>query len=63
VRVDLPRLTLRSVRAAHWLEYVDWMNSLLTAPLAVVDGLAAASDRPGIGLAWNDEMVRRYASA
>lgn len=46
---------------AHWLEYVDWMNPLLAEPLRMVDGHAVAADRPGLGLAWNDEMVRRYA--
>jgi len=45
---------------AHWLEYVDWMNPLLAEPLVVVDGHAVPSSRPGLGLAWNDEMVRRY---
>jgi len=29
--------------------------------LKIVDGSAIPSDEPGVGLAWNDEMVRRYA--
>ena len=53
---------LAATPTAHWLEYVDWMNPLLTEPLAIVDGMAVVSDRPGLGLAWNDEMVRRYAT-
>ena len=53
---------LAATPTAHWLEYVDWMNPLLSEPLAIVDGMAVASDRPGLGLAWNDEMVGRYAS-
>jgi mandelate racemase len=46
---------------AHWLEYVDWMNPLLTEPLAIVNGMAVVSSRPGLGLEWDDERVRRYA--
>ncbi|MBI2185921.1 MAG: mandelate racemase [Acidobacteria bacterium] len=44
----------------HWLEYVDWMSPLLVEPLRIVDGYAVAADRPGLGLEWNDDMVRRY---
>ena len=52
---------LAATPTAHWLEYVDWMNPLLAEPLTIVDGMAVASDRPGLGLAWNDDMVRKYA--
>jgi mandelate racemase len=45
---------------AHWLEYVDWMNPLLEEPLRIVDGKAIPSERPGLGLVWNDAIVRRY---
>jgi len=45
---------------AHWLEYVDWMSPLLAEPLRIADGMAVPSERPGLGLAWNDEAVRRY---
>lgn len=46
---------------AHWLEYVDWMNPLLASPLKIVNGFAIPSEEPGVGLTWNDEMVRRHA--
>ena len=52
---------LAATPTAHWLEYVDWMNPLLMAPLTIRDGAAVPSTQPGVGLAWNDEMVRRYA--
>ena len=52
---------LAATPTAHWLEYVDWMTPLLAEPLAVAGGVAVASERPGLGLRWNDEMVRRYA--
>jgi mandelate racemase len=45
---------------AHWLEYVDWMAPLLTEPLRIVDGMAVATDRPGVGLEWNEEVVTRF---
>jgi mandelate racemase len=52
---------LAATPTAHWLEYVDWMTPLLTHPLPIVGGMAIAPDRPGLGLEWNGEMVRRLA--
>jgi mandelate racemase len=37
------------------------MNPLLVEPLDIANGLAVASDRPGVGLEWNREAVARYA--
>jgi mandelate racemase len=51
---------LTAAPTSHWLEYVDWMNVLLASPLRVVDGSAIPSDDPGMGLEWNEEMVRRH---
>ncbi len=45
---------------SHWLEYVDWANPILAEPLRIVDGAAIISDRPGNGLAWDDDAVKRY---
>ena len=45
---------------AHWLEYMDWSDALLQEPLKVRDGFIAVPEKPGIGLAWNEEAVRRY---
>jgi mandelate racemase len=45
---------------AHWLEYVDWANPILETPLVVRDGAVSAPERPGLGLAWNEDAVRRY---
>jgi len=49
---------LAATPTAHWLEYVDWMNPLLAEPLQIVDGMAVPSDRPGLGLEWNQDFVR-----
>jgi len=48
---------------AHWLEYVDWANALLTEPLRIADGKAVTSDRPGNGLEWDAGAVRRFRMA
>ena len=45
---------------AHWLEYVDWANAILEEPLRIVDGSAVISSRPGNGLTWNEDAVRKY---
>ena len=45
---------------AHWLEYVDWASAVLEEPLRIVDGMVMISDRPGNGLAWRDDAVRRF---
>ncbi|MEQ1772299.1 MAG: enolase C-terminal domain-like protein [Burkholderiales bacterium] len=52
---------LAATPTAHWLEYVDWANAFLTEPLRIVDGYAMPGDRPGNGLAWDADKVRRYA--
>ena len=52
---------LAATPTAHWLEYVDWMAPLLVEPLRIVDGAAIPSERPGLGLAWDQDMVRKYA--
>ena len=51
---------LATTPTRHWLEYVDWANPILAEPLRIVDGAAIIADRPGNGLAWNDQAVARY---
>jgi mandelate racemase len=51
---------LAATPTGHYLEYVDWTNPLLREPLALVDGHAVVSDRPGNGLVWDDKAVKRY---
>jgi mandelate racemase len=50
---------LAATPTGHWLEYVDWMNALLAEPLQLVDGMAVPSERPGSGIEWDAEVVRR----
>jgi mandelate racemase len=53
---------LAATPSAHWLEYVDWMNPLLAEPLKIVDGMAFPSSQPGVGLDWNQDIIRKYAN-
>jgi mandelate racemase len=45
---------------SHWLEYVDWADAVLEEPLTVRDGFVAIPEKPGTGIIWNEEAVRRY---
>ena len=38
-------------------------DAILAEPLAIIDGRATATAKPGTGLAWNDEAVMRYRLA
>jgi mandelate racemase len=44
----------------HWLEYVDWASPILNDPIEIRDGHAVIPDRPGAGIEWNEDAVRRY---
>ena len=44
----------------HWLEYVDWGAPILAHPIEVKDGFVHIPDRPGNGIEWNEEAVKRY---
>lgn len=49
---------LLSVTAnAHWLEYADWWNIVLSDPLRIDDGMAIPHDQPGSGLEWNEQGI------
>lgn len=47
---------------AHWLEYADWWNPIVSEPLQVKDGYAVVSNAIGSGVDWNEEAVGRYAA-
>lgn len=51
---------LAATPTCHFLEYVDWLNALIEEPLAVVDGHAIPSKRPGSGIAWKKDAVERF---
>ena len=51
---------LAATPTAHWLEYVDWADKILTEPLRIEDGHAVVPERPGSGMVWNPAAVERY---
>ena len=51
---------MRVTETAHWLEWQDWADPILEEPYEVKDGNLVIPDRPGVGLRWNEDAVRRY---
>ena len=51
---------LAATPTAHWLEYVDWADSVVQEPLKIIDGMAIVPDRPGAGLEWDEASIKRY---
>ena len=51
---------LAATPGRHWLEYVDWADPILQQPLWIKDGFAIPANRPGNGLAWNEDAVAKY---
>jgi len=45
----------------HWLEYVDWAEPVLEAPVVLQKGRVLCPARPGLGMKWDERAVRRYA--
>jgi mandelate racemase len=43
------------------LEYVDWASPILAEPLVPKNGEIVAVDKPGIGIAWDEKAVTKYA--
>ena len=48
---------------AHWLEYMDWAVQIVAEPIRITNGDAIIPDRPGSGVTWNEDAVKRYALA
>src|SRR5512137_472607 len=46
---------------AHWLEYADWWNPIVSEPLAVVGGMTSVAGALGTGVAWDEAAVQRYS--
>jgi len=52
---------LAATPTCHWLEYVDWANPVLAAPVQLKDGHVLIPGSPGSGIRWDDKAVQRYA--
>ncbi|HKW95152.1 MAG TPA: enolase C-terminal domain-like protein [Methylomirabilota bacterium] len=46
----------------HWLEFMDWAAPVVQEPLRARDGVVQIPDRPGVGIEWNEEAVKRYSA-
>ena len=53
---------LRCTPTAHWLEYADWWNPILSEPLVIKYGQAQIENQPGSGLDWDEDAVQRFAA-
>ena len=51
---------LAATPGRHWLEYVDWAAPSLAEPLQISDGMALVPNRPGSGVSWDEDAVKRY---
>jgi mandelate racemase len=51
---------LAATSTAHWLEWVDWAETIVEQPLVIEDGFAFVPNRPGNGLTWKADAVERY---
>jgi mandelate racemase len=51
---------MRVTETAHWLEWQDWADPILTQPFVVKDGSIEIPDCPGVGIEWNERAVDRY---
>jgi mandelate racemase len=52
---------LAATPTCHWLEYVDWANAVLAEPVELKDSHVQIPSRPGVGIAWDEKAVARYA--
>jgi mandelate racemase len=45
---------------AHWLEYANWWNPVLSEPLEIRQGMANVEAATGTGVDWNENAVARF---
>jgi L-alanine-DL-glutamate epimerase-like enolase superfamily enzyme len=48
---------------AVWCEHMPWWEPILSEPMAFKDGHLILTDKPGIGVEWDEVACRRYAPA
>jgi mandelate racemase len=51
---------MRVTETAHWLEWQDWADPIVAEPFEVTNGHVIVPNRPGNGLTWNEQAVKRY---
>ena len=51
---------MRVTETAHWLEWQDWADPVLAEPFKLENGQAMIPAKPGCGIAWNEDAVKRF---
>jgi mandelate racemase len=51
---------MRVTETAHWLEWQDWADPILAEPFALDEGALVVPARPGAGIEWNEDAVKRF---
>jgi len=51
---------MRVTETAHWLEWQDWADPVLSEPYRVGDGMLQIPDRPGLGISWDEKAVAAH---
>jgi len=52
---------MRVTDTAHWLEWQDWADPILSEPFALKDGHLIVPDKPGQGIEWDEKAIARFA--
>jgi len=52
---------MRVTDTAHWLEWQDWADPVLSEPFQLKDGQLIVPEKPGQGIAWDEKAVARFA--
>jgi mandelate racemase len=51
---------MRVTDTAHWLEWQDWADPILSEPFQLKDGQLIVPDKPGHGIEWDEKAVAKY---
>lgn len=52
---------MRVTDTAHWLEWQDWADPILSEPFQIKDGHLMVPDKPGQGIEWNEKAIAKFA--
>jgi len=54
---------MRVTETAHWLEWQNWVDPILTQPFEVKDGHIHIPNVPGAGVEWNEDAMKKFRYA
>jgi mandelate racemase len=58
---ELAAHLMRVTDTAHWLEWQDWADPILSEPFELKNGHLVVPDRPGQGIEWDEKAVAKFA--